>query len=69
MWEQYKRTFRSMQALMIVVTLIVMSWTHAWTTALAFFATMQIGAVLGAMWGHQMKQRIRHPDELTARRG
>ena len=69
MWEQYKRTFRSMQALMIVVTLVVMSWTHNWRAALAIFMTMQLGAVLGAMWGHSIKLRTRRPDELSARRG
>jgi hypothetical protein len=69
MWEQYRRTFRSMQALMVVVTLVVMSWTRSVTFTAAFFATMQIGAVFGAMWGHQLKQRILRPDELAARRG
>ena len=69
MWQQYKRTFRSMQALMIVVTLITLACTHRWTTALALYATMQIGALYGAMWGNQIKQRTRRPDELSARRG
>ncbi len=69
MWEQYRRTFRSMQALIVVVTLVVMSWSRSWTYAAAFFATMQVGALLGAMWGNQIKQRIRRPDELSARRG
>jgi hypothetical protein len=69
MWEQYKRTFRSMQALMIVVTLVVMSWTRSMTFTATLFAMMQVGAVVGAMWGHQMKQRVRRPDELSARRG
>jgi hypothetical protein len=69
MWEQYKRTFRSMQALMIVVTLVVMSWTRTWTYAAAFFAMMQVGAVMGAAWGHQLKNRIRRSHELSARRG
>jgi hypothetical protein len=69
MWEQYKRTFRSMQATMIVVTLLVTSWTRDWKTGAAFYVTMQVGAVLGAIWGHQIKQRTRRPDELSARRG
>ena len=69
MWEQYKRTFRSMQATMIVVTLLMASWTRDWKTGAAFYVTMQVGAVLGAIWGHQIKQRTRRPDELSARRG
>jgi hypothetical protein len=69
MWEPYRRTFRSMQALMVVVTLIVMSWTRSVPFTAALFVMMQVGAVLGAMWGHQLKQRIRRPDEPSARRG
>ena len=69
MWEQYRRTFRSMQALMVVVTLVVMSWTRSVPLTVALFVMMQIGAVLGAMWGNQLKQRIRRPDEPSARRG
>jgi hypothetical protein len=69
MWEQYRRTFRSMQALMIVVTLVAMSWTRSVTFTATFFVMMQIGAVVGAMWGHSLKQRYRRPDELSARRG
>jgi hypothetical protein len=69
MWEQYQRTFRSMQALILVVTLGVMAGTHRWTTAGAFFVTMQLGAIFGAKWGNQIKQRTRRPDELSARRG
>ena len=48
MWEQYRRTFRSMQALMVVVTLVVMSWTRSMTFTATLFAMMQIGAVVGA---------------------
>ena len=69
MWEQYKRTFRSMQATMIVVTILATSWTRDWKTGAAFYVTMQVGAVLGAIWGHSIKQRTRRPDELAARRG
>src|SRR5713226_352143 len=68
MWEQYRRTFRSMQALMVVVTLVVMSWTHAWQKAAVVFVTMQIGAVLGANWGSQLKDRIRRAGDVPARR-
>ena len=69
MWDQYKRTFRSMQALMIVVTLVVMSWTRSTTFTATLYLTMQLGAVLGAMWGHQIRQRHQRPGELSARRG
>jgi hypothetical protein len=69
MWDQYRKTFRSMQALMIVVTIIVMAWTRSTAFTAALFVTMQIGAALGANWGHQIKQKFRRPDELSARRG
>jgi len=60
MWESYKRTFRSMQALMVLVSFVIYSRTHAWTTAAAFFITMQVGAVVGAWAGHRWKNRRRH---------
>jgi hypothetical protein len=53
---------------MIVVTIIVMSWTRSATFTFAFFVTMQIGAGLGAAWGYQLKQKFRR-SELSARRG
>ena len=59
MWEQYKRTFRSMQALMVVVSLVVFSKTHAWIAAAVLFVTMQAGAVVGALLGHLWKERRR----------
>jgi hypothetical protein len=58
-----------MQALMVVVTLVVMSWTRNWTIAASFFVTMQLGAVVGAMWGSSLKQRFRRPGELSTRKG
>jgi hypothetical protein len=58
-----------MQALMIVVTFVVMSWTRSTTFTIAVFVTMQLGAVVGAMWGHRLKQRFGRPGELSARQG
>jgi hypothetical protein len=58
-----------MQALMIVVTLVAFSWTRSTAFSATVFAMMQLGAVVGALWGNQMKQRVRRPDELSARRG
>jgi hypothetical protein len=58
MREQYKKTWVGMQATIAVVTLAALVHTHRLVAALAFFATMQVGAVLGAIWAVQLKTRI-----------
>jgi hypothetical protein len=59
MWEQYKqykKTFRGMQIAIGLVVGAVLIVTRTWTVAAVFFATMQVGAVLGAMWGTRLKR-------------
>src|SRR5689334_2980833 len=67
MLEQYKKTFLRMQVLIAVVTIGVLAWTHVWPLAALFFATMQLGAVSGAMWGVRLKEKVRHGSMLSAR--
>jgi uncharacterized membrane protein YfcA len=58
MWKQYKKTFSGMQVVIVLVTLGILLWRHAWDLAGVFFITMQVGAVLGAMWGARLKNKL-----------
>jgi len=58
MWNQYKKTFSGMQVIIGLVTLGILLWRHAWDLAGVFFITMEIGAVLGAMWGARLKSKL-----------
>jgi hypothetical protein len=68
MWEQYKRTFVRMQALIAVVSVWVLVSTHALPLATFFFAVMQGGAIGGAMLGVRLKEKVRSGGLLAARR-
>jgi hypothetical protein len=59
MWAQYKKTFLHIQIVIMLVTCAVFFATgHRVPGAFVFFTVMQIGAVLGAMWGVRMQARI-----------
>jgi hypothetical protein len=58
MLEHYKKTFVGTQITIGVITLAVLIRTHRLVAALAFFVTMQLGAILGAMWAVRIKHRI-----------
>jgi len=58
MLERYKRTFVVTQALIAVVSAAIFYQTHAWQAVALFFATMQLGAVFGAMWAARLKRKI-----------
>jgi uncharacterized membrane protein YqjE len=65
MWTQYRTTFLRIQALILIVTCAAfVAAGYRLPAAAVFFAVMQLGAVLGAMWG----VRIRGTLELRARR-
>lgn len=51
MLEHYKRTFVGMQRAMWLVTALVVVVTRQLFVGAAFMATMQIGALLGAILG------------------
>lgn len=59
MWELYRSTFLRMQILIGLVTAVVFFMTgHRIPAATVFFTVMQIGAVLGAMWGIRLRNRL-----------
>jgi uncharacterized membrane protein YfcA len=59
MWEQYKKTFASMQVAIAGVTLAVFfGLGRLWFVTATFFAVMQLGSLLGAFWGARLKRRL-----------
>ena len=58
MWDQYKKTFIRMQSMILVITVVVFVLSHLWNVALTFFAIMQVGSALGAMWGSNLRHKI-----------
>ncbi len=57
-FEQYKKSFVGTQIMIAVVTAAALIHTRHLVAALGFFATMQVGALLGAAWGTSLKNRI-----------
>jgi hypothetical protein len=53
--ERYRQTLLGTQIMIAAITVFTLMKTHRVVAAVAFFATMQIGAVLGAAWGARLK--------------
>jgi hypothetical protein len=58
MFEQYKKTFLGTQIVIGAVSIAALIATRHLAAALAFFAMMQVGAVVGAAWAVSLKSRI-----------
>jgi hypothetical protein len=59
MWAQYRTTFLRIQAVILVVTCAAfVAAGYRLPAAAVFFAVMQLGAVLGAVWGVRLKGAI-----------
>lgn len=57
--EQYKKTFRAMQAAIAVATVAIFLMTHhMWFVTATFFVVMQVGAALGAAWGTRLRNKV-----------
>ena len=62
MWEQYKKTFGSMQVFIAVVTVgLFFGLGRQWSMAAGFFLMMQTGAVFGAAWATRLRKRFHPP--------
>jgi uncharacterized membrane protein YfcA len=62
MWEQYRKTFGSMQVFIAVVAVaLYFAFGRSWTLAAGFFLMMQVGAVFGAAWAARLKRRLNPP--------
>jgi len=58
MWKQYKKTAPFMQTGILCVSIIAYFATgRQILAALTFFAVMELGTVIGALWGYTMKFR------------
>lgn len=68
MLERYRRTFYGTQALIAAVTVAVLIQSHRIVAALAFFAAMQVGALVGALWAARLKRKIERNQGFLASR-
>jgi hypothetical protein len=68
MLERYKRTFFVTQAAIAAVTVAVFIQSHRWAAAAVFFATMQGGALIGALWAARLKRKIERSQGFMASR-
>ena len=58
-WEQYKKNFSTMQAVILIATVaIYMYLGHETPRAAVFFSMMELGAALGAVWGVRLKRKV-----------
>ena len=56
MWEQYRKTFFGMQAVIWLVTIVVyLFFGQQWRMAGTFFLVMQFSAVSGAVWAARIR--------------
>ena len=62
MWDQYKKTLWPMQLLIAAVSCALLAWSHLWSLAALFFLSMQFAAVVGAMWGVRLKDKVLRRD-------
>jgi hypothetical protein len=59
MWDQYKRTFTKTQAVIAIATMGTYFYLgHGAARSAVFFLMMQIGGVLGAMWGTRLRKKV-----------
>jgi hypothetical protein len=68
MLERYRRTFFVTQASIATVTVAILVKSQRFAVAVAFFATMQVGAVVGALWAARLKRRIERSQGLLVSR-
>jgi hypothetical protein len=58
MWDQYRKTVRGMQTMILLVCIGLYLATHVIAVAAVFFVAMQVSAVLGAMWAYRLRRKI-----------
>lgn len=69
MWQHYKKTFFGMQVTILIVTAAVYRYLgQNWVMTLSMFVTMQLGTVVGALWGSRLSRKIQgSPSALPLR--
>jgi hypothetical protein len=56
MWARYRKSLVGMQSLITLITLGALILSHRLLVAGAFFITMQLGALFGAMWATRLER-------------
>ena len=60
MWEHYKKTFRSIQAAIAILTIVIyVGLGRMWFVTAVFFFMMQVGGLAGALWAKRLRDKIR----------
>ena len=57
-YEQYKKTFLRIQAVVLGATLMIWAISHSRDLAGLFFVVMQASALVGASWGARLKHKV-----------
>lgn len=59
MWEQYKKTFKTIQAAIAIATIaIYFGLNRQGFVTLVFFLMMQAGALVGAAWAKRLRRKM-----------
>ena len=59
MWEPYKGTFAKTQLVIGLITAGTYIYVgRVASRSIVFFLVMQVGAVLGALWGARLKKKV-----------
>jgi hypothetical protein len=67
-WSQYKRTFLWTQLAVLLIAFQIHRLVHyQWNISGVFFVTMQLGAVLGAMWAVRLKRKLAATSSIDSR--
>ena len=67
-FEQYKKTFWGMQAVMLAATLIIWAVSHSRDLAGLFFVVMQGSSMIGAAWALRLKHKVARKAGITLSR-
>jgi hypothetical protein len=59
MWEHYKKTFKSIQAAIAILTIVIyVGMDRMWFVTAVFFFMMQAGGFAGALWAKRLRDKI-----------
>jgi hypothetical protein len=59
MWEHYKKTFRSIQAAIAILTIVIyVGLGRMWFVTAVFFLMMQAGSLVGSLWAKRLRDKI-----------
>jgi hypothetical protein len=65
-FEQYKKTFWGMQAVIVVACLMIWAISHSRDLAGLFFVVMQASSLFGASWATRLKNKVARESALRS---